>query len=187
MDEFSFLSVFFSIILGFAVTEVLAGYRSLLQARGHVRLYWPSLLWSFVILVICAQSWWAMFDLRTLRNWNFAGFAIVLFQMILLYMFAGLVFPHISPGETIDLRANYFSQRRWFCGLALLTVLTSLAKDLVLSGRWTDSTNLSFHLVFAALALIGGLTRKEWFHKTLAVLIAAIFALYVGLLFTQLH
>jgi hypothetical protein len=33
MDEFSYLSVLLSIILGLAVAEILSGYRGLLQAR----------------------------------------------------------------------------------------------------------------------------------------------------------
>ena len=187
MDEFSYLSVLLSIILGLAVAEILTGFRGLLQARGRVRLYWPSLLWSFVLLVIYAQTWWAMFGLRTHHDWSFAGFGIVLLHMIVLYMLAGLVLPDITANETIDLRANYFSQHRWFCGLALLSVGTSLAKDLILDGHLTDSTNLAFHLVFAAMALIGWITTREWFHKTFAILIAALFALYIGLLFARLH
>lgn len=187
MDEFSYLSVLLSIILGLAFTEILTGFRGLLQARGRVRLYWPSLLWSFVLLVIYAQTWWAMFGLRTHHQWTFAGFAVVLLHMILLYMLAGLVLPHIGTTEAIDLRANYFSEHRWFAGIAVLTVGASLAKDLVLDGTLPGGMNLAFHLSFATIALIGGITRREWYHKFAAVAIAALFALYIVLLFTQLH
>jgi hypothetical protein len=186
MDEFSYLSVLLSIILGLAVTEILTGYRGLLQARQRVRLYWPSLLWSFVLLVIYAQTWWAMFGLRSYHNWNFAGFAVVLFHMIFLYMLAGLVLPEISPRETIDLRANYFAQHRWFSALAILTVVASLAKDLVLAGSLPNRTNVLFHAIYAGMALIGALTKREWFHKFFALMIAALFALYIVLLFGHL-
>ncbi len=187
MDEFSYLSVLLSIILGLAVAEILAGYRRLLQTRGRVALYWPSLLWSFVLLVIYTQSWWAMFGLRRHRDWSFAGFAVVLLHMILLYMLAGLVLPDIGPGETIDLRANYFSQRRWFCGIALGVIVVSLARDLVLGGALPDSANLAFHVTFAAFAIAGILTKNEWFHKAFAVSMAALFAFYIVLLFAQLR
>lgn len=187
MDEFSYLSVLLSIILGLAVTEILTGFRRLLQARGRVRLYWPALLWSFVLLAIYAQTWWAMFGLRTHRDWTFAGFAVVLVHMILLYMLAGLVLPESEPGEPIDLRENYFAQRRWFCGIAFLTVAVSLAKDLVLGGALPEHTNLAFHGVFGGLAIIAGLTRSEWFHKAFAIGIAVLFALYTALLFAQLR
>jgi hypothetical protein len=187
MDEFNYLSVLLSIILGLAIAEILTGFRGLLQARRRVRLYWPSLLWCFVLLAIYAQTWWAMFGLRTHHSWTFAGFAIVLVHMILLYMLAGLVLPHIGENEVTDLRANYFAQHRWFSAFALGIIGASLGKDLILNGALPERTNFAFHLTFAALALIGGITRREWFHKAFAVAIAILFALYTGLLFAQLH
>ena len=65
MDEFSYLSVLLSIILGLAVTQILTGFRGLLQSRARVQVYWPAIAWAFLLLVICAQSWWAMFGLRS--------------------------------------------------------------------------------------------------------------------------
>jgi len=73
MDEFSYLSVLLSIILGLAVTEVLQGFRRLLQSRARVRLYWPTITWAFLLFVIYVQSWWAMFGLREHHDWTFRG------------------------------------------------------------------------------------------------------------------
>jgi hypothetical protein len=56
-----------------------------------------------------------------------------------------------------------------------------------MGGALPERTNLAFHIIFAAVALGGALTRREWYHKTFAVGIAALFALYIVLLFTQLH
>lgn len=187
MDEFSYLSVLLSIILGLAVTEILSGFRDLLRARGNVRLYWPSLLWAFLLLIIAAQSWWAMFGLRNYHTWTFAGFAVVLLQMIVLYMLAGIVLPERTPGETIDLRANYFAQHRWFCALAVVSILTSLAKDLVLSGSLPNRNNLIFHLLFGTMGIAAAFTNREWFHKLFALLITALFGLYIVLLFGRLQ
>ncbi len=187
MDEFSYLSVLLSIILGLAVTEILSGFRSLLQARQRVRLYWPSLLWAFLLLLIAAQTWWASFGLRTHHDWNFAGFAVVLLQMVVLYMLAGLVLPEINAGEVIDLRAHYFAQRRWFFAIALASVIVSVAKDLVLSGEWPDRRNLIFHIIFGVMALSATLIQREWLHKVLTLALAVVFALYIALLFGHLH
>ena len=35
-----------------------------------------------VLLLICVQSWWAMFELRHYQPWTFAAFAVVLLQTI---------------------------------------------------------------------------------------------------------
>ena len=74
MDQFNYLAVLISIILGLGITQLLSGVGRLLQARGHVRLYWPTLAWVAVLLVVHVQTWWAMFGLRTLQTWTFAAF-----------------------------------------------------------------------------------------------------------------
>lgn len=187
MDEFSYLSVLLSIILGLAVTEVLQGFRRLLQSRARVRLYWPTLAWAVLLLVIYVQSWWAMFGLRAHQDWTFAGFAIVLLQTITLYMLASLVLPEFSGDEEVDLRAHYYAQHRWFFGFAAANGMVSLAKDLVLYGRLPEAANLAFHLVFLVGALIGAITRRESYHKTAVVFGAGGFALYIAFLFTRLR
>ena len=61
MDEFSYLWVLISVILGLAVTQVLKGFRGILLSRTRIRIYWPVIAWAALLLLICVQSWWAMF------------------------------------------------------------------------------------------------------------------------------
>lgn len=90
MDEFGYLSVLLSIILGLAITQLLKGFRGIVLARSQTVLYLPVVTWAVVLLLIAVQTWWAMFGLRTVRAWTFLQFAVVLFQTILLYMLAAL-------------------------------------------------------------------------------------------------
>ena len=46
MDAFSYLSVLISVILGFAIQQVLLGYRALILSRRRIRFYAPPLIWS---------------------------------------------------------------------------------------------------------------------------------------------
>ena len=104
MDAFGYLSVLLSIILGLAITQILQGFRDLMQARSRLRLYWPCLLWAIVLLVICVQEWWAMFGLRNHSPWTFAGFSVVLAQTVVTYLIAALALPDVRGDEPIDLR-----------------------------------------------------------------------------------
>src|SRR6267142_3959942 len=96
MDEFSYLSVLLSVILGLAVAQILQGFRGLLLWRARVRIYWPVIGWAVLLLLICFQSWWAMFGMRFRHEWTFQQFGVVLLQTIMTYMWAGLVFPDLS-------------------------------------------------------------------------------------------
>jgi hypothetical protein len=55
MDEYSYLSVLLSVILGLAVTQILQGFRGLLLSRTRVQIYWPVIAWALLLLLICFQ------------------------------------------------------------------------------------------------------------------------------------
>jgi hypothetical protein len=187
MDEFSYLSVLFSIIVGLTVAEVLQGFRHFLLLRERVRVYWPVLVWGFLLLVIAAQTWWTSFGLRHRHDWTFAMFAIVLLQTVLVYMQAGLVFPDFSETDTIDLRDHYFRQHRWFFSLLCCALIVSVSKDLISDGKLPSRDNLLFHLVFFAAAATGALTKSEPAHKFLAVFGVIAFGSYIFALFGRLQ
>ncbi len=56
MDQFSFLSVLISVILGLAVAEILQGFRGLLWSRTRIRIYWPVIGWAVLVLLVCFQQ-----------------------------------------------------------------------------------------------------------------------------------
>src|ERR1043166_1453324 len=103
MDEFSYLSVLLSVILGLAVTQILKGFRGIRLSRARVRIYWPVIAWAALLLLICTQHWWSMFGLRNRHDWTFQQFGMVLLNAILIYMVAGLVFPDFFGEEVVDL------------------------------------------------------------------------------------
>lgn len=186
MSAFSYLSVLLSIILGLAITQVLQGYRALLLARGRVRISASVLIWSVLILLFAAQAWWASFDLRDRTHWDFLTFAVILLQMILLYMLAALVFPDIEHGGTADLMEHSDKYRRAFYGFLLAMLVTSIAKTLMTDHRLPSATNLGFHLLLMTLAIAGIVSRNHRLQVAIAVVAAAGFFAYISLLFAHL-
>lgn len=187
MDAFSYLSVLISIILGLAVTQVLQGFRGLMLARSRVHVYWPSIVWAVLLLLIDVQVWWAMYDLSFYRDWNFLGFAVVLSQTIPLYLLAGLVFPDIGIEGRVDLRSHYFDNHRWFFVLGILEIVMSLLKNLVLYRHLPAPLDTSYQFLFIMTCAIAAWTRREWVHKLVAVVTALGFMVYVGALFAHLQ
>ena len=186
MDEFSYLSVLVSIILGLGITRLLTGCGQLIEDRDRGRTYWPSLLWAVVLLVIHVQTWWSMFGMRSHEGWTFLAFLVVLLQPIALYLLAALVLPTLAPGEPVDLRSHYYRQARWFFGLLIVLLVVSLVKDLIVSGALPAPVNVAFHLVFMALAAAVAVTAQPRYHEAVATLTPVLFGAYVVLLFSQL-
>lgn len=186
IDAFSYLSVLLSIILGLAITQVLQGYRSIILARGGVRLSSPALIWSVLILLFAAQAWWASFGLREKAHWDFLSFAVILLQMILLYMLAALVFPDIEAGGTVDLIEHSGKYKRAFYGFLIAMLVTSIAKTLVIDHKLPSPTNLGFHLLMITIAVAGMFGKSHRLHLTIALVAAIGFSAYIALLFASL-
>jgi hypothetical protein len=186
MTAFEYLSVLLSIILGLAITQILQGYRALLLSRTTVKAHWPALIWSGLLLLFAAQAWWASFGLEAQTEWRFDTFIIIFAQMGLIYMMAALVLPDVLHGTEIDLASHYEAQRQPFFTCLLLVISTSLLKDFMLEGKLPEPLNLGFHALLAMVALLGFFMRRLALQLSLAFFVAAIFTIYVVVLFARL-
>ena len=182
MSTFEFLSVLFSVVLGLALTQILQGFRSLMLARPRVRVYWPALVWAVLIIFVVAQMWWGMFGMRTFREWNFAMYAVVLLQITLMYLVAGLTLPDTPAEGPVKMREAYFQHTRWFFGLFALTIASTFLKDFVTIGRITSGWNAYYLEFFCLLAVIAAISKSRWYHAILAPFSAAIVVAYTALL-----
>jgi len=187
MDQFSYLTVLLSIILGLAITQVLKGFRGLLLTRARVRFYWPTVLWCFTLLLIFVQSWWAMFGLRKVVVWTFPAFSLPLAQTILEYMLAATVLPDFFGASNIDLKEHYYSHARWFFGMTVVMLTISIAKTKIVDGHFAEPADVGFQVGFLLMSLIAALTHREWFHKLQAVLAMVGVGAYIFMLFMRLH
>jgi hypothetical protein len=186
VDAFNYLSALISIILGLAITQVLKGFRGLMQSRTRLQTYWPTVLWAILIVVIAVQMWWSMFGLRLHENWTFLEFSAVLAQTIVVYLLAALVLPDIFGDATVNLREHYYGHRRWFFSLLVILPLASLGKNLILYGHLQHPLDLGFHLLIVLSGVSGIVIAKPRYHEFLAVFGALGTGTYIALLFTHL-
>jgi hypothetical protein len=186
MDEWGFLSVIVSIILGLSITQLLQGISEVINERDRVRFYQPAIGWSVLLLIVDVQAWWAMFGYRNRHDWTFLQFATVLMEVILLYLLAALALPNFSGSAIIDLRANYFKHKAWFFGILILALLDSLLKSFVVDGGLPGTLDLGFHLFWITTAFIAAAIKKDWYHNAFLYVSYALVLTYIGLLFTNL-
>lgn len=186
MDNFSYLSVLISIVLGLGITQILSGFGRWVENRATFPAYAPSIVWAIMLLVMHIQTWWSMYGLRLHEDWTFLQFFVVLLQPIVLYLLSTLVLPSQSCAVA-DLKSNYGAQRRWFFGLLIALLAVSVARDMLLTGAPPSDENLLFHLLFFVLATSGLITASEWVQRFIALLSAALIGLYITVLFYLLQ
>ena len=187
MDEFGYLSVIISVILGLSIAQLLQGIGQLINARDRVRIYWPAIGWAVLLLLIDVQAWWAMFGYRNRHTWTFVQFTVVLLEAIMLYLLAALALPSVPNEGEIDLRSNYFRHAGWFFGSLVVLLLDSLLKSVVVSGGLPGEPDLGFHLFWITTALIAAFVRNERYHKAFVCISFGLFIAYIALLFSSLR
>ncbi len=100
MNLFEFLLVIFSIVLGLGIAELLAGTvrilrHDLVPGRLH-------LLWIVIVFQIQVQLGWALWWFRSIGEWSYGEFVLVLLQPVILYLTAAVLFPSNNGPESLD-------------------------------------------------------------------------------------
>jgi hypothetical protein len=185
MTPFEHVSVLISIVIGFAITTLLAGAVRLVHRRDSVTWYWPSAVWMVTLLIIDVQVWWSRFSWRTLPTWTFATFITMLLVPIGVYVLSALLVA--EPAEMpIDLRKEYFGRRQFFFGVIIATLAASYLPDVLVNGSLGNPTDAWIKAAMIAIDIPALITANERYHKFLAVAALAIFCGYVGILFSQI-
>ena len=152
-----------------------------------MRIYGPSLVWVGLLFLLHVQIWWAVFELRGVSDWTIFSFLLVLAIPTLAYLLSALLIPGFDRKSTIDLKASYFENRRWFFGLFALIPLVSLLQELAISGAIRWDADPVFRLGFVALGVVGFSTRHERTHQWIAPVGLIAFAGYIVFLFLRLN
>jgi len=175
--------VLVSIVLGLGITQLLTGLSQLLQNPDKSSVYFPSFIWFFVLLVAHVQTWWTLFGLRSIENWNFVQFFVVLLQPIGLYLLSTPALPLQSNGS---IEEYYFRNRKWFFTILAACLLFSLMRDLVLYGELPERRNLAFHLVLFTVSVGGICVSARRYHLVLSAVAAIGISAYIYGLFFNL-
>ena len=187
MGAFDYLAVLISIVLGLGITNVLTGLAGIVRARDRVRMFVPTVIHLLNVFVIHVQMWWAMFGLREVRHWTFAGFFAVLMQPVCIYLASAFLVPAIPESGPVDLKAQFFREYPWFFGALVATLCDSLLRNVLIAGHLPEAPDLAAHGVFFAMAVVGLLSKSARVHAVLAPLLSLVLAVYVGALFMQLR
>jgi hypothetical protein len=185
LTAFEHISVLISIVIGFAITTLLAGAVRLVHRRDSVIWYWPSALWMVTLLIIDVQVWWSRFGWRGLQTWTFETFIAMLLVPIGAYVLSALLVA--EPAEMpIDLRKEYFGRRQVFFGVLIATIAVSYLPDVLVTGRLGNPADVWTKATMMAVNVPALFSANEMYHKFLAVFALLIFCGYVAALFAQI-
>ena len=115
MRPFDFVGVFYSVVLGVAVTQLMTGVARLVEQRQRVRGYWVHSVWVLTLLLGNTLNWWSLWSLREAASWHVITFLLLIALTGAIFLMTVLLFPNMSePDEIIELRAHYYANSAIF-------------------------------------------------------------------------
>ncbi len=175
MTFHALLGVVSAVIIGLTVVKLLQGILWMIHGRGQIKVYWVHLVYVAGILAGANVHFWSIVQQRNvIGDVNFYGVADMLWIPILIYLFAGLLFPPSGKSDSaddrpVDLRDFYYKNHAWIFGIMMVVYLTGagMLRDIITLNF--DSGSLS-KLVLALLLGALAVTRNKWVHMAMPIL-----------------
>lgn len=123
MSKFEYLTVFSSIVMAIAVSEILSGLGRLIRHRDRVRIYWVHILWMFIAVSAGTQEWWNLWRFRDLTLTTYPQFAALFLPSMTFVVIAFILTPSFPDRGDIDLRRHFSRNRAWLFPLMAVAVL----------------------------------------------------------------
>lgn len=154
MNEFEFLAVFISIVVGLGVTHILFGLARIIYNRDHQKVSKLHIVWTANVLLILLLNWWVLFLWADNPRWSFDIYLLLIAWGIALYMLTVVLYPpDIRSDENYD---RLFQQnRKWLLGTFIAFVTLDIAQTAVRGELFQPFYYLPFVLHYAVLAAIG--------------------------------
>jgi hypothetical protein len=102
-------------------------------------------------------------------HWTVFNSMLTLSMPLLLYLVSDLLVPTITEDDSVDLRAYFYRNRRWFYGLMIAATLVGMAVQIAVA-HVADLTAGGPLRLLALIALAGGLVSERPVVQSVAVL-----------------
>lgn len=174
MSLFEYVMIPPAIVLGLALTHILAGAgRVVHRLAGHgapVRVDWIHLLWVAHVFAWIVLFWWYSYAWTTESAWSLIVFVFLVGYSVAMYLMTVILVP-ADLDQVTDFASYFLSLRHWFFGGLIALILIDLADtaakgvDHLLDIGVGYALMRSFLLVGAVIAIR---TERRAFHGPFA-------------------
>lgn len=161
MSEFEFVFPLFALLVGLAVTEMLAGLAHALKSKRQIHVGWLTPLLGTLILINLAMFWQGSWEMRDAVTASSSSFLLVLAVGGTYFLAASLTFPSWDANVR-DLDQHFMDNRKLAilaiaaCNAVYFIRVAMLTRQPVTAWWWTGNAS------FLALLLVAALATKRW-------------------------
>ena len=133
MSAFEFVTVLYSLVVAFGVSEILAAFARFLRARVRegTPLFAPLIAALVLLLQGLLQSLWGYWGYRD-STWSFGGFLIAILPLLLLSIATSVAIPDPGEANRDDSAAHYYGVAPLVYPLVAAWIVFGLVAELVL-------------------------------------------------------
>jgi hypothetical protein len=172
MTQFEFVLVFVSIVVAFAVSDVLASWGEQIRLRRRIRHYALHTAWSALLLFVMMQVWWSLWALNEQTGWTFPQYLALGVPFLTIALMAYILTPNLDEAEA-DIRRHYFDISRWFFSLGAFYLVAWAFFSYAVLGSPVNEPGSPYRFMGIILMLVLAGSQNERVH------IVTVFLAYV--------
>ncbi len=112
---FEFSSGILVIVVGLAITHVIAGLGSIIRFRTGLEFSWLPVIWMIVFLLVLVGWCYAIWDmLHEVETLEYTHFLVFFFTSIFFYLAARLITPDVGRDSRLSLADEFFDTKTAF-------------------------------------------------------------------------
>jgi hypothetical protein len=176
-DQFQYVMVLASIIIGLGITNLLLGLSAVIdritEDSRQLRLSWAHGFWlAFVFLWLVFFWWWEFRLLEILKHWTVWNYFLIICYAVVLFFLVALLIPR-DLDKVDDLNVYFLAKRRWFYAVLVLGLMIDLV-DSYMKGGWTyingtGILNWGMNVVAIPAGVIGFRSTRIRTHSAMAI------------------
>jgi hypothetical protein len=169
MSAFEFITIFFALLVGLAISHLLSALVNLIQVHNRVKTYWVNSIWVVTVFIWDVFAWWGLWDLRKMEMWTYPIFFLQVLNLCGIYLMTTLVLPKVSDSSEIDLENHYFLVRKMFFLTLAWNFGSIVLINHVLFGKAIFSSFTIMPLLLAFCSLLGVFTSSRRYHGFVSI------------------
>jgi len=129
VSKFEFIMMFVSVVVAFAMAELLMGWGKLIRARRRVTR--PGLLagWSVWLLFIMTYHYMGFWEYQAYNFTKVTPMLLFLAAPIMMVLLTFVLTPEIRFNQSLDLEKHYFETKNWFFIMVIIFLILARASD----------------------------------------------------------
>jgi len=129
LSKFEFIMMFVSVVVAFAMAELLMGWGKIIRARHRVSQPWLLAGWSFWLLIIITYHYLGLWEYQAYNFTKVAPMLLFLAAPIMMVLLTFVLTPELRYYQEMDLEEHYFQTKNWFFCMVIIFLFLSRASD----------------------------------------------------------